>query len=246
MKKLNFLKNTLIAHRGYHDIKKGIPENSIPAFKKAINNNYIIELDVHLTKDNKLVVFHDYDLKRVCGIKRIIEDCTYDELLKYNLFNTKYKIPLFSEVLKLVDGKVGILIETKVIKHNGKLEEELSKLLDNYNGDFAIQSFNLLSVYWFKKNRKEYIRGLLSSKFKNNKDINNLSRNLSKTLISDIVLKTDFISYDIKALPNGFVERKRKNKLILGWTIRNKNDYQKAIKYCDNFICEGMDEYKKG
>ena len=72
MKNISFLKDKLIAHRGDHDIKNKIPENSIPAFKKAINNNYTIELDVHLTKDNKIVVFHDNTLKRVCNINKII------------------------------------------------------------------------------------------------------------------------------------------------------------------------------
>lgn len=244
MKNINFLKCNLIAHRGYHDKVMGIPENSIAAFKRAIRYNYPIELDVHLTKDNKLVVFHDSNLKRVCGVNKIIENCTYNELLKYNLFGTKYKIPLFEEVLKLVDGKVGLLIETKTSKFNGKLEKELSNLLDNYNGLFAIQSFNPSSVLWFKKNRKNYIRGLLASDFKNRKDISNLRKNIIKTLITDIILKTDFIAYDIKSLPNSYVKSKRKSKLILGWTIRGKKDYEKAIKYCDNLICENMEEYK--
>ncbi len=240
MKDLDFLKKALIAHRGFHDNDKNVPENSILAFKKAINNNYTIELDVHLTKDNKIVVFHDNNLKRVCGVKKVIEECTYKELLNYNLLNTKYKIPLLSEVLKLVDGKVGLLIETKVIKHNGKLEEELSKLLDNYNGSFAIQSFNIFSILWFKKNRKDYIRGLLSSDFKKRKDINSLKKNIAKTLILDILLKTDFISYDINALPNSYVKNKRKRKLILGWTVKSKKDYEKAINYCDNLIVDKM------
>ena len=244
MKNISFLKHKLIAHRGDHDIKNKIPENSIPAFKKAINNNYTIELDVHLTKDNKIVVFHDNTLKRVCNINKIIEQCTYGELLKYNLFNTNHKIPLLKDVLKLVDGRVGILIETKVINYNGKLEEELSKLLDKYNGDFAIQSFNIFSILWFKKNRKNYIRGLLSSDFKKRNDINSLKKSICKTLISDIFLKTDFISYDIRALPNIYVKNKRKRKIILGWTVRNKKQYETAKKYCDNLICENMTYYE--
>lgn len=243
MKNINFLKDTLIAHRGYHDKESGIPENSIAAFKRAIRYNYTIELDVHLTKDNKLVVFHDNNIKRMCGVNKIIENCTYNELLKYNLLDTKYKIPLFEEVLKLVDGKVGLLIETKTSKFNGCLEKELSKRLDNYNGLFAIQSFNPMSVLWFKKNKKDYIRGLLASDFKNRKDISNLRKNIIKTLITDIIIKTDFISYDLRALPSKYVESKRKSKLILGWTIRNKKDYEKAIKSCDNLICEHMEKY---
>lgn len=243
MKNINFLKDTLIAHRGYHAKEKGIPENSIVAFKRAIRYNYTIELDIHLTKDNRLVVFHDNNLKRVCGTNKIIENCTYNELLKYNLFDTKYKIPLFEEVLKLVDGKVGLLIEIKTSKFNGKLEKELTKRLDTYNGLYAVQSFNPMSILWFKKNKKNYIRGLLSSDFKNRKDINNLKKNIIKTLISDVFLKTDFIAYDIRALPNIYVKSKRKNKLVLGWTVRSKDDYNKAIKYCDNLICENMNEY---
>lgn len=243
MKRLNFLKNSLIAHRGYHDIKMKIPENSIAAFKRAISHNYIIELDIHLTKDNRLVVFHDNNLKRVCGINKIIENCTYNELLKYNLFDTKYKIPLFEEVLRLVDGKVGLLIEIKISKFNGGLEKELSKRLDNYNGLFAIQSFNPMSILWFKKNRKNYIRGLLASDFKNRKDISNLRKNIIKTLITDIILKTDFIAYDINALPSKYAQLKRKSKLILGWTIKDKKDYLHALKYCDGVICENMDDY---
>lgn len=244
MKDLSFLKDVLIAHRGYHDIKTGIPENSIPAFKKAINSGYTIELDVHLTKDNKIVVFHDTSLKRICGVDKVIEECTYDELLKYNLNDTKYKIPLLKEVLNLIDGKVGLLIEIKIGKFNGSLEKELTKCLDSYNGKFAVQSFNPSSILWFKKYRNNYIRGLLSSDFKNNSDINDLKKNIAKSLVADVILKTDFIAYDIKALPSIYVENKRKRKLVLGWTVRNKEDYETAIKYCDNLICENMQYYK--
>lgn len=243
MKNTYFLKNNLIAHRGYHDIKKGIPENSIAAFKRAIRYNYIIELDVHLTKDNKIVVFHDYSLKRMCKIDKLIEDCSYNELLKYNLLDTKYKIPLLDEVLRLIDGKVGLLIETKNSSNNTKLELLLSEKLDNYKGDFAIQSFYPLSILWFKKNKKNYIRGILSSDFKKHKDMSNLKKNILKCLVFDIFLKSDFIAYDIKALPNSYVESKRKNKLILSWNIKNAKDYNKALEYSDNIIGENMKDY---
>ena len=215
MKNLDFLKGNLIVHRGFHNLKEGIPENSLAAFKRAIRNNYVIELDVHLTRDNKIVVFHDYNLKRACGVNKVIESCTYDELLKYNLFNTKHKIPLLSSVFNLVNGKVGLLIETKTINFNGNLERELSKLLDNYNGSFAIQSFNFFSINWFKKHKKKYVVGLLSSDF-NKRNISNLRKWIGKTLLMDIILRTDFISYDINALPSSYVQNKRKSKLVLG------------------------------
>lgn len=240
IRNLDFLKTRIIAHRGYHD--KKYPENSISAFKKSIRYGYNIELDVHLTKDEKLVVFHDNNLKRMCKIDKCIEDLTYDELLKYNLLDTKYKIPLLSEVLSLINGQVGLLIETKVIKFNGKLEEKLSDMLDNYNGDFAVQSFNPLTISWFKKNRKNYLRGILLSDF-NKHNISNLKKWILKTLILDIFLKVDFIGYDLRALPSKYIENKRKLKPVFTWTIRTKQDYEKAVMYSDNIIAENMHDY---
>lgn len=242
MKDCSFLTSNIIAHRGYHNINKNIPENSIAAFKKAIRCKYIIELDVHLTKDKRIVVFHDDNLKRMCNVDKKIEDCTYKELLKYNLNGTKYKIPLFEEVLSLVSGSVPLLIETKVSKFNGVLEKNLSRLLDNYEGLFAVQSFNPLSINWFRKHRKNFIRGILSYDFKNYK-MPTLTKIILRTLFLDIILKTDFISYEISCMPNYFTDKKRKNKILLGWTVRNKKDYLKIKDYCDNLICENMEEY---
>lgn len=242
LRKTDFLLNNLIAHRGWYDGQ--IPENSMPAFAKAVANGYLIELDVCLTKDQKVVVFHDENLQRMCNINKLVEECNYAELLKYNLLNSNYKIPLLSEVLTLVNQKVGLLIEIKSLKFNGVLEKETAKLLDKYQGDFAIQSFNILTLKWFKKHRNNYLRGLLASDFKNKK-INKLKKQFGKSLIADIILKTDFISYDLRALPNSFVKNKRKTKPILAWTIRNGNDYEKAQKYADNFICENKILAKK-
>lgn len=239
MKDLEFLSRSLIAHRGYHNNKKGIPENSVLAFKKAIDNNYLIELDVRLTKDQKLVVFHDDNLKRVCGVNKRVKDLTYIELLKYNLFDTTLKVPLFSDVIKLVNGKVPILIETKYHNRYGVLEKILINELSNYKGLYAIQSFYPMSLLWLKRNTKDIPIGLLSSNFKN--DLNRLKSIIGKTLILDLFFKTDFISYDVKGLPNNYLSYKRNKKKIVIWTIKNKKDYDLARQYTDSLICENFD-----
>ena len=110
---VNFLTKKLIAHRGWHDIKNGIPENSIIAFKKAMANNLIIELDVHVLKDGQVVVFHDENLKRMTGIDKNIREFVYEDLKKLRLNNTDEKIPLLKEVLELIDGIVPVIIELK-------------------------------------------------------------------------------------------------------------------------------------
>lgn len=239
MKDLEFLSRNLIAHRGYHNNKKGIPENSVLAFKKAIDNKYLIELDVRLTKDKKLVVFHDGNLKRVCGVNKRVKDLTYRELLKYNLFDTTLKVPLFSDVIKIVNGRVPILIETKYHNRYGVLEKILINELSNYKGLYAIQSFYPMSLLWLKRNTKDIPIGLLSSNFKN--DLNRLKSIIGKTLILDLFFKTDFISYDVKGLPNNYLSYKRNKKKIVIWTIKNKKDYDLARQYTDSLICENFD-----
>ncbi len=142
------------AHRGLHDKKRGIPENSFPAFRAAIEAGDGIELDVHLTKDGQLVVFHDDTFERICGRRGRVEDTSYEEMQKYRLAETKERIPLLSEVLQLVDGKVPLLIEVKLPNTDTKICRKLDEELRKYHGEYMIQSFNSLVLRWMKKYRK--------------------------------------------------------------------------------------------
>ena len=153
-----FENHRIIAHRGIHDNIK-IYENTIEAFKLAIEKNYIIEIDIHKTVDNKIVVFHDYNTQRLFDVNLKIENTTYKELKKLK----KFHIPTLEEVLKIVDGKVPLLIELKQPNKVGELEKITMKILNKYKGQFAIQSFNPKTIYWFKKNYPNILRGQLSS-----------------------------------------------------------------------------------
>lgn len=233
---MDFLFDNLIAHRGFHNLEKNIPENSIKAFKEAIKNNYIIELDLHRTKDNKLVVFHDYNLKRVCGINKEIESCTYKELSKLYLFNTSSKIPLFSEVLKLVNDQVPLLIELKGKDKYGFLEKLVVKELLNYKGRYAIQSFNPFHILWFKKNRPDIIRGILKMSVRARKET---------TLLYNLFSSCFFLKPDFYSLDKHLINKKKKNKKVIIWTIRKKKEYDYYKKISDNLICENMYLYKE-
>lgn len=138
---INFLKENLIAHRGMHNMKKGIPENSIKAFEESIKNNYIIELDLHILKDKSVVVFHDDNLKRMTGVDKQLADTTYEEIKNLKLQDTNNYIPLFEDVLKVISGKVPIVIELKYDTKVGLLESETMNILKNYKGKYVIKSF---------------------------------------------------------------------------------------------------------
>lgn len=240
---MTFFKGITIAHRGYHGEKYGIPENSISAFKKAIENGYAIELDLHLLKDGNIVVMHDDTTTRMTGVDKVLKNCTYEEIKDLRLKNTNEHIPLFKEVLELVNGKVPLLIEYKYDLKTGLLEEKSMELLKEYKGKYAIQSFNPFSVKWFKDNYEEIPRGQLAYDYKGEK-IGFIKKFVMKNLITNIINKPDFISYSIKSMPNKRLEKlKEKGIIISGWTIRNKTDYEFAKKHCDSWVCENMDEY---
>ena len=104
-KEMRPFEKTYVAHRGLYDPAKGIPENSLTAFRLAAEAGYGMEMDLQLTRDGKLVVFHDKTLERMCGVKVNLTDLTYEELQSYRLSGTEERIPLFDEVLEVVDGR---------------------------------------------------------------------------------------------------------------------------------------------
>lgn len=236
---VNFLKKSLIAHRGMHNINEKIPENSLKSFEKAIYRKYIIELDVRILKDNSVIVFHDDNLYRMTGVNKKVRDCTYEEIKRLKLQNTENYIVLLEEALKFISGKVPIIIELKSDVLCRKLEKSTIHILKHYNGKYAVKSFNPISVYWLRKNSPEIVRGQLSCDF-NSGGI--FERLFLKNMFFNFITKPDFVSYELKSLPNKTVERFKKRKLVLGWTIKNKKDLDKAKKYCDNFICDNIDK----
>ena len=121
-----------IAHRGFFDNKKGVPENSIPAFQKAVEYGFGIELDVQLSKDGYLLVFHDDNLKRMCGVDKKLREMNYEEILQYSLLNTNEKIPLFTEVLKVIGGKVPLIVEVKYEGDVINATQKTAEIMDEY------------------------------------------------------------------------------------------------------------------
>lgn len=242
-KDLSLYKNRYFAHRGLHDNKTDAPENSMAAFKKAIDKNLGMELDIQLTKDNTVVVFHDYNLKRACGVDKKVVDFTYEELQQFKLFGSDETIPKFEDFLKLVDGKVPLIVEYKTESMDTVLYDEAIKLLDGYKGDFCIESFNPMCLKWFKKNRPQIIRGQLSTHFK--RDGENGSTALFfllRNLMLDFIAKPDFIAFNFKHtdMLSFRICRKLFKVPTFAWTIRSEDDVKKAEKYFDSYIFDSF------
>ena len=227
-----------IAHRGLHTDE--MPENSLGAFQNAIDNGYPIELDVHLTCDGTVVVFHDDSLARVTNKDGYVKNLTKDTLKDYSIFGTKYTIPTFKEVLDLVAGQVPILIEVKNTGKVGELESALLKILKDYTGEYAIQSFNPYVLEWFKKNAPQIARGQLAGYFKGEKLSFIKKFALKRMLLNKKISCPDFISYDARNVPNRFIKKYKKLPLLV-WCVRSQDEYLKKVKYCDNIIFENFE-----
>lgn len=153
-----------IAHRGLHEKDQSVPENSAAAFEAAAAAGYGIELDVQLSRDGQVVVFHDDTLGRVCSVSARVDSLDYEELKKLRLFGTDESIPLFSEVLGIIGGRTPIIVELKTGPKNKELCEKTLSLLCGYSGDYCIESFDPRIVAWFRKHAPEVLRGQLSQR----------------------------------------------------------------------------------
>ena len=222
----------IYAHRGLFDNKK-IVENTINAFKKAIKDNVNIELDIRVTKDNKLVVFHDENIKRLTGINSKISDLTYEELKNIKLLETNDTIPLLEDVLSLVSGRVTLLIEIKELLSNGVLRD-LDRLLLDYNGKVLLQSFNPFMLRKLSRNSlNRYDLGiLLTNGYKGFK------RTLYDVFIYKYLIKQKYCEFI--SSPKELVEEVKKlsNKELFIWTIETKEEFVKYKNYSNNLICD--------
>lgn len=231
-----------VAHRGLHN-NSDIPENSILAFELAIKNNLPIELDVHLTSDKELVVFHDNNLKRMTGIDKIIEHCKLSELKNMHLNSTAQSIPTLDEVLELVACKVPLLIEIKNEHKIGALEDKLINKLSNYKGEYILESFNPLSLLWIRKRYRNIILGQLSTGDYSKYNIKfTFVKWVLKNMLLNFLVKPDFISYDYEYLSNKLYTKCKKHDIdLFAWTIKSQNDYETIKSLCDGIIFENFD-----
>ena len=237
---MEFLLHRPIAHRGLHNIQQGVPENSLEAFRRAIQEDYPIELDIHLSKDGEVVVFHDDDLTRMTGASGKIEEKSFAELAALTLQNTQEYIPALKEVLQLVKGRVPLLIEFKNYT-NGELEQRAWEILKGYGGNFAVQSFDFRSVRWFRKKAPHVLRGQLALNSMKDKKLPFLFRLAGTQMLTNIVSRPHFASYQYTHVKcNAFQSvRKMKGKGLV-WTLRSQEDYDKLKALTDNIIFEGF------
>lgn len=229
-----------IAHRGLYDNHSGIPENSLAAFRRAAEKGYGVELDVQITSDGQVIVFHDDDLDRMCGVSGKIWDRSLAQLRQLRLLGTEETIPLFTEVLDVLKQGAGpLIVELKLGPRSKELCEKTKAFLDRYPGVFCVESFDPRIVLWFRKNAPEYIRGQLAQ------PAECYARRLPPHIAGwlaecrfSFLNQPDFIAYKIGPRPAGVLRQCRKGVMLVGWT---SHDAEKDAKENDVVIFEYCD-----
>ncbi len=228
------IKKYIYAHRGLHNSSKKVPENSFKAFSLAVEKNYGIELDIHLSSDGTAVVMHDTSLMRTAGENIDICNIPDRDIKKYPLEKTEERIPFFREVLNEVAGRVPLLIELKV-DHDRYREtcEAVLKELRGYVGLYAIQSFDPRAIRYLKNNHPEVMRGQLAGFLRKSGD--ELKPILDfglRNLLTNFLTKPHFIAYRVQdtGKPSMKLCRFLYKPLEFNWTCRKRKHHVTAHK----------------
>ena len=240
MKDADWLYSVHVAHRGLYG--NGVIENTIEAFELAVEKGYNVELDVQLTKDGQLVVFHDENIKRMMGVDINVRDLTYDELNRIRFIaSDTARVPLFSEVCELCEGKVGIMIEVKKEEHNEldhDVEDALIAMLENYdNLDYIVKSFNPFAVDYFREKLPSARRGFLS--YRNSiSEYKDYQQPMVERLLFDETRHVDFFDYQAQRVHSELFDEVFGSMPIILWTVTSQEEYEKVRDVADNIIFE--------
>jgi len=241
---MEWLRSLPVAHRGLHDPHKGIIENSPSAFEAAARAGYAIELDVHLSADGKVIVFHDDKLDRLTKETGKTRDRTATELTQLIIEGSADTIPTLKDVLRQVAARVPILIEIKNASRTvGPLEKQVAEDLRGYYGAVAVQSFNPYSVGWFAKNAPHLRRGQISQSYEDYKDrpMPSYQKFALTHMLLNIVSRPQFVAFNCKDLPSFGPSRVRAFGLpVLAWTVKNEAMASNIAPYADNIIFENF------
>jgi glycerophosphoryl diester phosphodiesterase len=225
-----------IAHRGLYDDTAGAPENSLPAFRRAADQGIPFELDVQLTSDGSLIVWHDAKVIFPDGTAAAVEAITTNDLNRVRLGRTDEWVPTLAQVLETVDGRVPIVLDVRRYRfaRHAQFERAIADEIRNYLGPIALQSFDPLAVYRFHRLTQDRHGGQASGELPS---ANKLIAPIGRAMLTNVVTRPDFITYEITRLPSFWTNLwRRRGVPLLAFPIENERDEQRAIALANNYF----------
>lgn len=241
---VDFITARPIAHRGLHEARRGVVENTASAFAAAIDAGYAIECDLQLTKDGEAVVFHDDDIDRLTEGRGAVKNLTVAEMKAQVIRNSADKVQTLGELLAQVGGRVPLIIELK--SHwdgDERLAARAIEVLKDYQGPYCLMSFDPDVIAAVRRLSPETIRGIVAERaFDSYYDTLPLDRQIELRTFSHVAkTRPDFVSFYFDELPWAPVTAFRASgKPVISWTIRSPQDAQMARRRSDQITFEGF------
>jgi glycerophosphoryl diester phosphodiesterase len=232
--RLRWLTARPIAHRGYHDLARGRPENTLSAFSAAIGARYAIECDLHPSADGLPMVFHDDDLQRLTGASGCVRDRPSSELRDMRVLGTREWVPTLDELLDLVGGRVPLVIELKHMAGRDRgFARTVVERLQAYDGPAALMSFDTGLIADIRAADPHLPRGLTAEG-----DWRTASDHF-KTILR---LGVDFVSHRVDDLPSPapIFARRALGIPLICWTVRTPAQRRRAAAWTDQMTFEGF------
>ena len=241
---VDFLTARPIAHRGLHDLAKGVVENTASAFAAAIAGGFAIECDLQLTKDGEAVVFHDEQLDRLTESTGMMKDLTAAEMKSLAIRHSRDRVQTLRELLDQVQGRVPLIIELK--SHwdgDERLAERALAVLKNYQGPCCLMSFDPDLIAAVRRLSPETIRGIVAERaFDPYYDALPREKQVELRTFSHVArTRPDFVSFSFEELPWAPISALRaKGMPVIAWTIRSAAEARQALRHCDQITFEGF------
>jgi glycerophosphoryl diester phosphodiesterase len=223
------------AHRGLWSPGEAA-ENSLAAFERACQSHYGAELDVRLTLDGEVVVFHDETLQRLTGLDEAVANQPLAALTEIPLQGGRDRIPSLAQVLELVAGRTMLLVELKPGPDHELLARRVADHFDRYRGPVAAISFDPASLAWFAAERSHVPRGLdamWDAEYEADA-AEELARQIGLSQPHFLVLEKEAATGELAAA------QRAEGRPVIAWTVRSTEDVEAVADRCDNFIFEGF------
>ena len=234
-----------IAHRGLHNARQGVIENTETAFKAAMAKGYGIECDLQAASDLEPMVFHDERLKRLTTAKGLVRQHSPAELKRLHMRRTSDRIMRLAEMLEMVAGKVPLLIE---VKSDWAREDDfavaVARRLRSYKGPYGIMSFDPNRVRPFRDLLPHAPRGIVAGGIRSDLTMPRWIRHWNaRKLLTNHIARPDFINYFVRGLPGAapVLSRRPGDLPLFTWTVRSPADRAKAMRYADAMVFEGFE-----
>jgi len=230
----------MAAHRGLYEKDQSVPENSLEAFRRAAEAGYGVELDVQLSKDGAVVVFHDDTVDRMTENKGRVDSFTLSELQAMPLRGTEHRIPLFTDVMAVLDGVSPTIVELKSTENYPELCEKTLAILRTLKGPFCVESFDPRIVRWFYKHAPDLVRGQLTESFQYWRKAGAPLHKalLMHTLFVNFLTHPQFIAFGRGRRPLCWFLARPMGAMTVFWTERPDSDHAKLQKRYDCRIFE--------